>query len=154
MYIYIYSHTHTHFTWRCGVHDLICFIASDFGLWSVPLALQMTVRSIFWTLDRKYAMTTQGVRNLWYAWHVASGSLPLSAVHAAEAFPPSPPPVCAHPQGPWPAPRASKPRQVPSRDPQDRGVRAGTDRAGAVRVVLLPVCHSAAHTHTPPPALP
>ena len=26
---------------------------------------QMTVRSIFWTLDRKYAMATPGVRNLW-----------------------------------------------------------------------------------------
>jgi hypothetical protein len=30
-----------------------------------PCLPQMTVRSIFWTLDRKYAMATPGVRNLW-----------------------------------------------------------------------------------------
>ena len=42
--------------------------ASAVSVWYVPFGemAQVTIRSIFWALDRMYALITPGVRSLWY----------------------------------------------------------------------------------------
>ncbi len=54
--------------------DPASFLQAVQGMWTTLCEQMVTVRSIFWTLDRKYALATPGVRSLWYV-RVCSDSI-------------------------------------------------------------------------------